>query len=1017
MSRSHSYASAFVITLMALLLLGTAASAEQLALRHYGVYEGLSHSNVRCVLQDSKGYLWVGTADGLSRFDGYRFTSYSSADGLGHNYINALAEDPQGRIWIATNGGGVSCFRDRVAPTAAFADRQAHTSQKFLSFSVSDQPGANRVNSLVFDSSGRLWCSTDSGLYRTELSSSNTGDIKFESIFSSEPTVVTLGAFSDRKRRLWFGIGRLIVECVANRIITYGPAPEFGNEIRCFAQDNGGRLLAATEKKLIEFVEPSSPEDRGRWRSALPNVSSPYCLLADSQGTLWIGTEHGLLKYNNGVVTNYTMTNGLSDNNIQSLAEDQDRSLWIGTYSGGLCMLAGEPAVAFGRMDGLPDSPFSKLFTDQAGRVFISTRGSGLLEVTDGKARSVSWSHGGGFNKIEQRICQDDKNDWWIGTDRGLFWFRGADLNSARGRQISVAGGGPGTGVVGDIYRDVNGRLWLGSIDNNLYSIDRSGKDGQPCVSRIPLNSSFPYRRIVEDRSGALWIGAQSLLSRLKDGRDVLVQPVDGLPEITTRALFLDSRGWLWLGLRNKGVSVTQDPESSTPTFRNFTTNEGLASNTVWSIAEDRSGRIYLGTGRGLDRVNPLTSNVQHIAAGANLMGEAILQCVADLSGNIWAMTTKALVRLDTRAELIESRAPPVFLTKLYIAGAELPMPDAGTTLGPLIKLGSSGNNLLIEFVGLDFRNDHELKYQYKLAGLDTDWGPVTDQRSVNYASFAPGTYTFMVRAINAEGIVSSQPAVVQIQVMPPFWRQWWFLLGAAISGIALAYAAHRYRVARLMEMLAVRTRIASDLHDDIGSNLTKIAILSAVAYRQQENPSFTAENPLSTIARISRESVASMSDIVWAIDPRRDTHLDLIRRMRQFAIEMLGATGADARLTLIGDETPRRVGPDFRRQVFLIFKEAVHNAARHSRCSSVEIEIAMDRRGLTLSVRDDGTGFSTDERSDGQGIASMQRRARSLNGLVEISSNEQGTTVTVVVPWTRREHRSGFKGETYLHK
>ena len=982
-------------------------SAEQLPLRHYGVYEGLSHSNVRCILQDSKGYLWIGTADGLGRFDGYGFTTYNTSDGLGHSFINSITEDRQGRVWVATNGGGVACFIDWVQPTLSPEDQAAKAKKKLVSFKLSDQPAANRVNALVFDSTGRLWCATDGGLFRANISPGKIENVKFETIVPHLPVTLAMAAFVDSKERLWFGIGNQIIEAVGDRITIYGPGTEFGSEIRCFAEDHQGHLLAANDSKLLEFVEPRDPTSQGSWKPApfdLSNYRSPHCLIFDYSGALWVGVEHGLLKYKDGRRVIYTTANGLSDNFVNSLRQDRDGNLWIGTDDGGLCVVSGEPAVGFGRSEGIPDSPIEKLFGDHAGHVYIGTRGGGLSELTESKVLPIAWSQTQAFKSIGRRIHQDRKGDWWVGTDQGLFWFRGADLRQAHGTQITVAEGGPKTGVVGDIYEDPEGKLWFGSQDNYLFCIDRSAENGRPAIHQIPLNNRFPYRRMVQDRSGALWLAAQSVLSRVVAGKDSLLQPTLGLPEVATRALFLDSRGWLWLGLRNDGVSVTKNPAANLPNFVNYSAAEGLASNTVWSIAEDTAGRIYLGTGRGLDRIDPLTGQVRHITAGGNMMGDSLFQCIEDRRGNIWVATTNKLVKLDARSEVMQTRAPPVYLTKLQVAGRELPMPDAGATRGPFLTLGWSANNLLVEYVGLDFRSDRELKYQYKLDGVDADWSAPTDQRSVNYASLAPGSYEFMVRAINQEGLVSPEPAMLQIKILPPIWRQWWFIF-AAVTMLALAaFAAHRYRVSRLMELLNVRARIASDLHDDIGSNLTKIAILSEVA--QSGSRSVMTERPLTAIARISRESVASMSDIVWAIDPRRDTHHDLIRRMRQFAIDMLGGAGAQVRISVTGDDQPRRIGPDFRRQVFLIFKEAVHNAARHSSCSKAEIEIKMERSGLTLTVQDDGTGFDTDHDSDGQGLASMRRRAQSLRGTIEVISGRRGTAIILMVPWGRAHVR-----------
>jgi ligand-binding sensor domain-containing protein/signal transduction histidine kinase len=1001
MWRTFLIRAGLMLTVAALLSTPRSVLAEQLPLRHYGGYDGLPHSNIRSILQDSRGYLWIGTTDGLSLFDGYRFSNYDTVDGLGHSFINSIAEDHQGRIWVATNGGGVSCFLDWVSSNSPVRAQPSNVRQKFVSFKLSDREEANRVNALVFDASGRLWCATDGGLYRARTSTGKIENIAFEAVVPHTPVTLAMGAFADSHGRLWFGIANQIIEAIGDHIIAYGPGPEFGSEVRNFAEDHEGHLLAATDSKLLELVEPSNQGDSGEWKTApfdLTNYSSPYCLTVDLEGALWVGTEHGLLKYKGSERTVYTTSNGLSDDFVHAIRPDRDGNLWIGTDDGGVCMISGDRAVSFGRAEGLPDFPVEKLFEDHAGKVYISTKGGGVLEVTGRKVLPIEWSQTPEFSAIGPRIHQDRKGDWWVGTDRGLYWFRGANLRQARGVQITKAQGGPSTGVVGEIYEDPQGKLWFGSQDNSLFCIERSSPSGPPMVHSVPVTHHFPYRRIIEDRSGALWMATQSLLSRLIEGKDDLLEPVSGLPEIDTRSFFVDSRGWLWIGLRNKGVSVTKLPAANPLSFTNYSAADGLSSNTVWSIGEDSAGLIYLGTGRGLDQIDPMTGRVRHITAGESLMGEALGECMKDSHGNIWVATTKAVVRLDITTGSFHRRAPPIYLTKLYIAGAEFPIPDAGAIHGPSLTLGSSDNNLLIEYVALDFHSDHELKYQYKLDGADADWSPPTDQRSVNYARLAAGSYQFMVRAVNQEGIMSPEPAVVRIQVLPPVWRRWWFLL-AAVAMVALAaYSAHRYRLSRLMELLKVRSRIASDLHDDIGSNLTKIAILSEVAQQQSTPVSGFTENPLTAIGRISRESVASMSDIVWAIDPRRDSYQDLIRRMRQFAIEMLGAR---VRFLAYGEDETRPLGPNFRRQVFLIFKETIHNAARHANCSRVEIEIRMERSGVTLTVRDNGTGFDTDSESDGQGLGSMRRRAESLNGRVEVISSGNGTTVTLAAPWT----------------
>src|SRR5260370_3598957 len=387
MDRKHFGTAELICMLAATLFCPSApVSGEQLPLRHYGVYEGLPDSNARVIFQDSRGYLWVGTGDGLGRFAGYRYTSYDPRDGLGHSFSNLITEDRQGRFWVATNGGGISCLIDWTPSSLSAGDKTSSPRQKFVSFKLSDQAEANRVNALAFDSNGRLWCATDGGLYRAGLALGKVENLKFEVVVPSPPDTSPMGAFADTPGRLWFGIGNLIVEVVGDRIVTYGPEKEFRQEIRCFAEDHPGRLLAASDGNLLEFVEPSDPADKGGWKTGPLNVSSygsPRSLIVDFEGALWVGTDHGLVKFKDRKPTVFTTSNGLSDNAVQSLAQDRDGNLWIGTHSGGLCMLSGEPAVGFGRSDGLPEAPIEKPFGDHAGPVYISPRGSGLREVAD----------------------------------------------------------------------------------------------------------------------------------------------------------------------------------------------------------------------------------------------------------------------------------------------------------------------------------------------------------------------------------------------------------------------------------------------------------------------------------------------------------------------------------------------------------------------------------------------------------------------------------------------------------
>ena len=311
-------------------------------------------------------------------------------------------------------------------------------------------------------------------------------------------------------------------------------------------------------------------------------------------------------------------------------------------------------------------------------------------------------------------------------------------------------------------------------------------------------------------------------------------------------------------------------------------------------------------------------------------------------------------------------------------------------------------------FFGLGFAAGEGLKYQYKLVGANEEWSIPTDQRTINYASLSPGRYRFMVRAVTSDGSISPTPATITFTILSPIWQRWWFMALIVLGVGLVATAVIRNRVARLIELERVRTRIASDLHDDIGSGLSRIAILSEVA-RQQVGRDTTVGEPLSVIAGASRDLVDSMSDIVWAINPNKDHLSDLIQRMRRFASDLFTARQIEFSFNAPGEEQALKIGADLRRQVFLIFKEAVNNVARHSACKEAEIELRIEGAWLALSLMDNGPGFDPAQTSAGQGLASMRARAQSLGGELQIvSSNGKGTTVLLKVPLAARVKRDG---------
>jgi signal transduction histidine kinase len=347
-----------------------------------------------------------------------------------------------------------------------------------------------------------------------------------------------------------------------------------------------------------------------------------------------------------------------------------------------------------------------------------------------------------------------------------------------------------------------------------------------------------------------------------------------------------------------------------------------------------------------------------------------------------------------------------VIVSGLRIRGVPRRISELGETQVEQLELPPDQNQVQIEFVGLDFRPAAALQYQYKLESEDSDWSAPSSERTVNYASLAPGSYRFFVRAVSADGVASGSPATIAFAVLAPVWRRWWFLSLAALLAAGAIYALYLYRIGQLLAVERIRTRIATDLHDDIGSCLSQITILSEVSRARLNSNDPRQVEPLSKIAEISRALADSMNDIVWAINPARDRLTDLVWRMREFAGDLFIPRDIELVFEAPAADQDLRLDLEARRQFFLIFKECANNIARHSGCSEVKFRFAVEAGRLVLQADDNGKGFNVREASrgaGGQGLTSMRLRAERLGGTVTLHSAEhQGTTLTVCIPLRR---------------
>ena len=1036
------------------------AAAERLPLKIYTTADGLAHNVINKIVRDSRGFLWFCTEDGLSRFDGYEFVNFGTEQGLPHPYIADLLETKNGEYWIATNGGLVHFnVRGHSTNRITYANEPSNTLPLFTTFVPDDTNRRARAITTVFeDRTGTVWCGTMKGLYRLENNGGyrlKPADIGIPAGYGDEGFVTSI--VEDRNGSLW----------IATRVGLYRRWPD-GSAARYTERDGLPdvvlhHLLIDRENRLwvgsryAGFFCLAATADHQPPTVTLrlavhdfPQTEWTNQLLETADGKFWAATARGLLEFapdEQAKTPNYrlyTSKNGLTDDSISAIAQDNGGNLWLGSGTGtGVMKVTRNGFVSYGEEDGI--ASVRSIFADRAGGVCF--RGYVFRQVLGGAAAANTnetyWPQFGrydgerinwfapdalkhkNFGWVDENVTlQTGNGEWWIAMGDELYRFPStdnfADLQHAKPLNVFGKTGLIAGRQVWRVFEDSRQRVWVSLIEsgnNGLAYWDRASEAWHDLSDEpnLPSPRDDLARSFAEDSAGDIWIGFNTGVARLRNDVFTFFTTKDDLPAGAVQNMYLDRLGRYWLASSQGGLIRVDDPTAEHPHFISYTTVQDLSSNSVTAIVDDTEGRIYATTGRALDELNPQTGRVRHFTTADGLASGALLSGYRDRNGNLWFGTHEGLSRFaPTNVEA--TAAPRVLITGLDLFGTKQPISALGETDIPLADIAANQNQLQVSFVGLSFTSGESLRYQYKLEGADQDWSRPTDHRSVNYANLAPRRYRFFVRAINSHGDVSVAPATITFTILPPVWQRWWFVIAALLMITFAVYWLYRYRVHRLLEITNMRTRIATDLHDDIGANLTRIALLSEVARRQTAPESKHTvteavadgndfeESPLVSVGRIARESVGSMSDIVWAINPEHDSLLDLTRKMRQHADEIFTLRDIDLEFNAPDAREDLKLGANVRRDVLLIFKEAVNNAARHSRCTRVQIDFRLEAANLLLQIVDNGVGFDQSIETQGHGLRSMQRRAAALGGTLELHSNPaQGTCIRLRVPLTPR--------------
>jgi len=914
---------------------------------------------VNVLYEDAAGQVWAGTDEGLFRLDEtngqttFRRIALNLKE-LEHQLaVRALIEDREGNLWLSTQGLGLL----RILPDGRTV--------RYIIQQLDDL-----VESLLFDSDGRLWIAHRGGaglvVFKPELAAS----------------------FSD-----------------SDRLIT-----------RTLTGSKPGQRSPDQPVPL-----PAAPGEAFRYTTAEGLAGDLILKIYQSaSGRIWIDTTGGLTEFSDGSFRINTAARDLSNSWLAPQVEDRDGNLWLASPTGAV-KITWSGFTTFGKADGLAKLDVAAIFENQRGELYaINGVGRPFINRLDGQRfisvtphlPSETKSFGWGSNQI---TFQDHLGEWWVPTGSGLLRFpRVASVEKLAHTPPKNSYNHQRGDLLGDdvfrLFEDSRGDVWIsiaGNMRNVVVRWERATETFHAYSEADGLPSFSLPTAYCEDAHGNLWMGFyDGGLARYRDGHFRFFTHADGFPTGLVRSLYVDHIGRVWAATGSGGVVRLDDSQAERPSFVIYTTADGLASNSVSCITEDKLGRMYFGTARGLDRFDLETKHIRHYTKVEGLANNAVTAAFRDRQGALWFGTDLGLSRLIPAPDPPQ-QPPPILISGLRIAGASFAISALGETEVSGLVLNPTQNQLSIDFVGLGFAAGEALRYQYRLAGADPDWSALTDQRTINCAGLSPGTYRFMVRAVTADGSISPTPAIINFRILPPLWQRWWFVTLVLLTvglGIATIY---RYRVRRLIELERVRTRIATDLHDDIGASLSLIAMLSEVAQREVPRGNSSVAEPLASIASSSRELVDSMSDIVWAVNPRKDRFSELVKRMRRFASDAF--TSRDIALQFEApDDHDFKLGADARREIFFIVKEGVNNIARHSGCTKAAVIIKVQDGSLRLELRDNGKGFVPSP-AEGNGLTNMRERARRLSGEFDmVTGNGHGTTLRLVVPLDRQRWKLG---------
>ncbi len=1010
------------------------AQSSKVKFEHISIEQGLSQSSVFSIFQDSRGFLWFGTLDGLNRYDGYTFTVFKSdprrPNTLSNNTIVKIYEDTDGILWIGTLGGGLNRFDPSTEQFTRFRHSPADSS------SLSN----DNVRSIYQDISGTLWIGTNGGLNKFDPRK---------------------GTFTQYRN-------------------TPGAEGRISNDVIwtiCESRSEPGILWIGTYDGLNRFDSRTglfthfkhSPADR----TSLSNNYIWTVIEQDSEH-LWIGTNNGLNLFNKRTHRAIRFhrspqnSRSISGNNVWSLLKDRSGTVYAGTLDGGLNRIVRstdrtEYSFISYMHDPADQNSIShnfiwSMFEDRTGIIWLGTDvGVNKLDPNAAKFlhyKSDPFNPYSLTNNEVTAIFRDAAGTLWVGTRNGLNRYHAPTDRFIHYKYDPNDPASISNNYIRSINQDRNGTLWIGTNGGGLNRYDRASNSFRNMrTGHIPSSiSSNDITRIYEDRSGILWLATLAGLNKF----DPVTNSVKFYAKDLNRPGSLShdyvytitetKDGSMWIGTLGGGLNRF---DRTSGTFKAFqedpSDSTSLSNNNVWCIHEDRAGDLWIGTNNGLNKFNHSGSTFTHYDEKNGLVNNVIYGILEDSKGFLWLSSNKGLSRFDPRNGSVrnyttndglqsnqfggndhfkDSRGymyfggingfnvfypdsirdnpyiPPIVITDFQIfnrsvgIGGESPFSRSISSTRS-VTLSHDQNVFSFEFAALHFSSPGSNTYAYQMEGFDKDWIRSGTRRFVTYTNLDPGRYLFKVTGSNNDGVWNTQGTSLEIIISPPFWKTWWFITALVIAGLGFAASIIYFRIRHLLTIERLRLKIASDLHDDIGTRLTEISMLSDIVYHGGSSDQKGFKESVRNIGGIARELIENMSDIVWLINPKRDSLYELFLKLKDGYEEILSHRQILLHINNLNYMEMISLPMEHRKNIYLIFKEAINNSLKHSSCTEISINTEVKGRILTITMYDNGQGFDQNSRAAGNGLENMQHRARTVGGSLRIhSSPETGTMI-----------------------